>query len=40
MKNILNTLYNICISIGQTRAAAAMARNGKYAEAKAIMLAK
>ena len=40
MKTFLNTFYAICVSIGQTRAAAAMARNGMYAEAKAIMLAK
>ena len=40
MKSLLNKLYNICIIIGQTRAAAAMARSGMYAEAKAIMLAK
>jgi len=40
MKNFLNTVYNICISIGQTRAACALARVGRYEEAKAIMLAK
>jgi hypothetical protein len=40
MKNFLNTLYEIGISIGQARAAAAMARAGLYAEAKALMLAK
>jgi hypothetical protein len=40
MKSILNSLYNICISIGQARAAAAMARAGMYDEAKALMLSK
>jgi hypothetical protein len=40
MKTFLNTLYDICISIGQARAASAMARAGMYEEAKAIMLAK
>lgn len=40
MKNFLNTLYQISVSIGQARAAAAMARAGMYAEAKALMLAK
>jgi hypothetical protein len=37
MKNFLNTLYEICIGIGQARAAAAMARSGMYDEAKALM---
>ena len=40
MKNFLNALYEISISIGQARAAAAMARAGMYNEAKALMLAK
>jgi hypothetical protein len=40
MKTFLNTLYDICISIGQARAASAMARAGMYEEAKALMLAK
>jgi hypothetical protein len=40
MKNFLNTLYEICISIGQARAASALARAGMYDEAKALMLAK
>jgi hypothetical protein len=39
MKNFLNTLYNICVSIGQTRAACALARQGRVEEAKAIMTA-
>jgi hypothetical protein len=38
MKNFLNTLYGICISIGQARAATALAREGRYAEAKALMV--
>jgi hypothetical protein len=37
MKTILNTLYNVCIQIGQTRAACALARVGRYEEAKALM---
>ncbi len=37
MKNFLNTLYEICVSIGQARAAAAMARAGMHEEAKALM---
>jgi hypothetical protein len=37
MKNFLNTIYNICLSIGQTRAACALARMGRYEEAKALM---
>ena len=37
MKNFLNTLYEICVSIGQTRAACALARMGRYKEAKALM---
>ena len=40
MKNFLNALYEIGLSIGQARAAAAMARAGMYAEAKDIMMAK
>jgi hypothetical protein len=40
MKSFLNTLYEIAISIGQARAAAAMARIGRIDEAKALMLAK
>jgi hypothetical protein len=38
MKNFLNTLYEIAVSIGQARAAAAMARSGMYKEAKDLML--
>ena len=40
MKKILNTLYEICLSIGQARAAAAMAQAGMYAEARALMTSK
>jgi hypothetical protein len=40
MKLFLNALYEIGLSIGQARAAAAMARAGMIEEAKAIMLAK
>ena len=40
MKNFLNTLYNIGLSIGQARAAAAMARAGLYNESKALMMSK
>ena len=36
MKQFLNTLYKICISIGQARAAAALASAGMYAEANAL----
>jgi hypothetical protein len=32
-----NTIYDICLSIGQTRAACALARVGRYEEAKALM---
>jgi hypothetical protein len=37
MKNFLNILYEIGVSIGQARAAAAMARAGLYDEAKTLM---
>jgi|LauGreDrversion4_2_1035121.scaffolds.fasta_scaffold2518545_2 hypothetical protein len=40
MKSFLNALYEISISIGQARAAAALARAGMYDEAKALMLTK
>lgn len=40
MKNFLNSIYEICISIGQARAATALAREGRYAEARAVMLPK
>ena len=37
MKKLLNLLYAISTSMGQTRAASALARAGMYAEAKALM---
>jgi hypothetical protein len=40
MKKLLNTLYEICLSIGQARAAAAMVQAGMYAEAKELMTSK
>jgi hypothetical protein len=40
MKSFLNALYEIGLSIGQARAAAAMARAGMHKEARDIMLAK
>jgi hypothetical protein len=40
MKKLLNILYEIGLSIGQARAAAALARAGLYTEAKALMTAK
>ena len=36
MKTILNTLYEICLSIGQARAAASLARMGDIEGAKAV----
>jgi hypothetical protein len=40
MKNFLNMLYEIGVSIGQARAAAAMVRAGMYTEAKELMASK
>ncbi len=40
MKNFLNALYEISISIGQARAATALARAGLHKEARELMLAK
>lgn len=40
MKNFLDMLYEIGVSIGQARAAAAMARAGLYDEAKVLMTSK
>jgi hypothetical protein len=40
MKKILNALYEIGISIGKARAAAALARRGLHKEARDLMLAK
>ena len=38
MKKFLKTLYTISVSIGQARAAAALARAGHVEQAKALML--
>jgi hypothetical protein len=40
MKNFLNILYEIGLSIGKARAAAAMVRAGLHDEAKTLMLSK
>lgn len=40
MKNFLNMLYEIGISFGKARAAAAMVRAGLYDEAKELMATK
>lgn len=40
MKNFLNALYEICLSIGQARAASALARAGQYQAAKDLMISK
>jgi hypothetical protein len=40
MKKLLNFLYEVGISIGQARAAAALARQGLHQEARDLMLAK
>jgi hypothetical protein len=40
MKKLLNILYEIGLSIGQARAASAMARSGMYKEAQALMAGK
>ena len=40
MKKLINILYEIGLSIGQARAAAAMARAGMYTEAQALMAGK
>jgi hypothetical protein len=40
MKKLLNILYEIGLSIGKARAAAAMARAGMYTEAQALMASK
>ena len=36
MKNFINALYEICLSIGQARAASLLARQGRIDEAKAV----
>ena len=38
MKSLLNLLYSIFASMGQARAASALARAGMYEEAKALMI--
>ena len=38
MKNFLNTLYQLSLSIGQARAASALARAGQHKEARALMV--
>ena len=38
MKRILNALYNFFESVGQARAAAVLARQGRIIEAKAMYL--
>jgi hypothetical protein len=40
MKRFLNALYELSVSIGQARAAAAFARAGMHKEARDLMLAK
>lgn len=40
MKTILNTIYEILESMGRARAAAHLSRQGKHAEAKALMIAE
>ena len=40
MKRFFNSLYEIGLIIGQTRAASAMARAGMYKEAQALMAGK
>jgi hypothetical protein len=40
MKNFLNIIYEIGLSIGKARAAAAMVRAGLHNEAKTLMLSK
>jgi hypothetical protein len=40
MKSFLKKFYCICKEIGFARAASVLAREGKYEEAKAMMLAR
>lgn len=40
MKSMLNIIYEILESMGRARAAAYLSRQGRYAEAKALMLAE
>jgi hypothetical protein len=36
MRSILNTMWNVLVSVGEARHAAWLARQGRVAEAKAI----
>jgi hypothetical protein len=36
MKSILNTIWNVLVSVGEARHASYLARQGKVAEAKAL----
>jgi hypothetical protein len=36
MKSILNTIWNVLVSVGEARQASYLARQGKVAEAKAL----
>ena len=36
MKSILNTVWNVLVSVGEARHAAWLARQGRVAEAKAV----
>lgn len=38
MKTILTAIYEVCLSIGQARAASALARAGQYEAAKNLMM--
>ncbi len=38
MKTVLNAIYEIFLSIGQARAASALARAGQYEAAKELMI--
>jgi hypothetical protein len=40
MKTVLNVIYEILISIGQARAASALARSGQHAAARDLMINK
>jgi len=38
MKKVFNLIYQICLSMGQARAAAELSRNGLHEEARALLL--
>lgn len=38
MKKILRTIYSLMEAMGRAKAAACLARNGRHAEAKALMM--